>query len=178
MLLFCEIQCWSKGENQAVSFFEWMLKCVFYYGFRYFSDVWMPSLLAKLAGAPRREGGVPGPCAAAAEGPRWAPGAVLLQCKCFSPAISPESADLEQKYLLLSVLLMASFCGKERPLGDCTPGCAVTCSCLAAGWGRPGRKLSLCQEWFWGKRICSLMQKVFSRAKCPRLIQFCFPEWL
>lgn len=30
------------------------------------------------------------------------------------------------------VLLMASFCGKAGPLGDCTPRCAATCSCLVS----------------------------------------------
>lgn len=75
-------------------------------------------------------GGKVGRCCG--QGARWAPAAALLQCECFSPGISSESADLEQKYLLLSVSLMASFCGKEGPLGDCTPGCAVTCSCLVS----------------------------------------------
>lgn len=84
-----------------------------------------------LLGLPRGEVGA-GPCAAGAEGPRWAPVAALLQYGCFSPGISSESPDLEQKYLLLSVSLMASFCGKQGPLGDCTPGCAVTCSCLVS----------------------------------------------
>lgn len=32
----------------------------------------------------------------------------------------------------MSVLLMASFCGKTGPLGDLTPACAVTCSCLVS----------------------------------------------
>lgn len=36
---------------------------------------------------------------------------------------------------------MAGFCGKAGPLGDRTPGCAVTCSCLVSGrlrqsWGK------------------------------------------
>lgn len=36
---------------------------------------------------------------------------------------------------------MASFCGKAGPLGDRTPGCAVTCSCLVSvrlrqSWGK------------------------------------------
>lgn len=34
--------------------------------------------------------------------------------------VSQQSADLEQKMLLLSVSLMGSFRGKGRPLGDCS----------------------------------------------------------
>lgn len=53
--------------------------------------------------------------------------------KCFfSAGFLAESADLEPKILLMSVSLMASFCGKAGPLGDCTLGCAVTCSYLVS----------------------------------------------
>lgn len=35
---------------------------------------------------------------------------------------------------------MASFCVKAGPLGDCTPGCAVTCSCLVSSRLRQSRE--------------------------------------
>lgn len=104
----------------------------------------------------------------------------VLQRERFFPASVPAaSADLEQNALWMLVSLMAGFRGKAGPLGDCSSAVLIlTRAWLAADWIRAGRELSFCREWFWGKRISSVKQKVSSRTQSPWLIQPCFPNWL
>lgn len=133
---FMKIQYWSTRGNQAVSSLNEAKICVFsgfwiLYGGKNATPL---SWACRDSWEGRSHAGL---CAAGAEGPCWAPAALVLQQKrVFSVSVSAETADVEQKKLLLSVLLMASFCGKA----DCTRGCALTCSCLVSSRLRQSRE--------------------------------------